>query len=174
LPLRGAYCVLVNAALAFISGKPKMFNSKKPKVTEIKLSRDYSFMYENFVILTQSGAYLLLEKDGENVHALYFDSPSCKYGGPNDEAHGSHPLAKYGLGFYGLFEVENSPWIDEMMVANRVHPRHSDSLFSGRRHYIACFKDVKFESVCRAMKELTLSKSEVDALLNKELSNLES
>jgi len=150
-----------------------MFNSKKPKVSEVTLSRSYSFMYENFLILTQKGAYLLLEKDGEDIHALHFDSPDCKYGGPNDEAHGAHPLAKFGLGPYGLFEVENSPWIEEMMVANRVHPRHSDSLFAGRRHYIACFKDVKFESVCRTMKEIVLSKPEVDALLNQELLNLE-
>ena len=150
-----------------------MFSSKKPKVSEVTLSRQYSFMYENFVILTQTGAYLLLEKEGESIHALHFDSPSCKYGGPNDEAHGAHPLTKYGLGVYGLFEVENSPWIEEMMAANRIHPRHSDSLFSGKRHFIACFKDVKFESACRSMKEIILSKSEVNALLDKELLNLE-
>ena len=145
----------------------------KPNVSEIKLSRGHSFMYENFVILTQTGAYLLLGKDGYVISALYFDSPYCKYGGPNDEAHGGHPLAQYGLDVYGLFEVENSPWIEEMMTTNRIHPRHSDSLFADYRHYIACFKDVKFESICRTMKELTLSKSEVDALLNKELSYLE-
>jgi hypothetical protein len=150
-----------------------MFSSKEPKVSEVTLSRQYSFMYENFVILTQVEAYLLLEKDGENVRALHFDSPSCKYGGPNDEAHGAHPLAQYGLGVSGLFEVENSPWLEEMMIANRVHPRHSDSLFSGRRHYIACFKDVKFEGACRTMKEIVLSKPEVEALLGKELLNLE-
>lgn len=151
-----------------------MFSSKKPKVSEVKLSREYSFMYENFVLLTQSGAYLVMEKNGESIHALYFNSPYCKYGGPNDEAHGGHPLAKYGLGFYGLFEVENSPWIEEMMIANRVHPRHSDSLFAGRRHYVACFKDVKFESVCREMKEVTLSQAEFDDIFHKELDQLES
>ena len=147
---------------------------KEPKVSEVTLSRDYTFMYENFVILTQSAAILLLEKNGDSVHALRFDSPYCRYGGPNDEAHGSHPLAKYGLGFYGLFVVEHSPWIHEMMVANRVHPRHTDSMFSGYKHYIACFKDIKFESVCREMKEITLTKSEIDALVNKELRSLES
>jgi len=166
----------VNSGVRFndwlMIGLRNMLRSK-PRVSEVKLSRDYSFMYENFAILTQTGVYLLLEKDGDGVYALYFDSPNCKYGGPNDEAHGGHPLAKYGLGFYGLFEVENSPWIEEMMIANRIHPRHSDSLFSNDRHYIACFKDVKFESVCQTMKEVKLSKSEIDILLNKELGNLE-
>jgi hypothetical protein len=78
-----------------------------------------------------------MEKNGDSIHALYFDSPKCKYGGPNDEAHGGHPLAKYGLGLYGLFEIENSPWVYEMMIANRVHARHSDSLLSNYRHVIA-------------------------------------
>lgn len=148
--------------------------SKRPKVTEVKLGRAYSFMYENFVLLTQQDAYLFLEKNEDAIHVLHFDSPYSKYCGPNDEAHGGHPLAKYGLGFYGLFEVENSPWIEEMIVANRVHPRHSDSLFSGYKHYIACFKDIKFESVCRTMREASLTKSEVDALLAAELRKIES
>lgn len=151
-----------------------MFDAKSPKVVEIKLNREYSFMYENFVILTQSGAYLLLQKEGEVIYALHFDSPNCKYGGPNDETHGAHPLAKYGLGFYGIFEVINSPWVEEMMVSNRVHPMHSDSMFSGLHHYIASFKDVKFESVCRNMREVVLSSSEVSTLLKRELRNLES
>lgn len=60
-------------------------------------------MYENFVVATQAATYLLLEKHGRSIYALRFDSPNCRYGGPNDESHGGHPLAKYGLGIYGLF-----------------------------------------------------------------------
>lgn len=148
--------------------------TKKPKVSEVKLSRDYSFMYENFAILTQNDTYLFLEKSGGEIYALHFDSPVTKYGGPNDEAHGGHPLAKYGLGLYGLYEVEHSPLVNEMMIANRVHPSHSDSMFSNYKHYIACFKDVKFESVCRNMEEITLTNNDVMALLGKELENIES
>lgn len=143
-------------------------------VSKVQLSRDYSFMYENFVILTQSGAYLLLEKSDDNVYALYFDSPHCKYGGPNDEAHGGHPLARHGLGHYGLFAVENSPWIQEMMAANRVHPRHSDAMFSRYRHYIACFKDVKFESICQEVREVVLSENELEQIIKRELLSLAS
>jgi len=149
-----------------------MFSSK-PMVTDVKLSRGYQFMYENFVLLTQQEAYLLLEKHGESILALHFDSPYCKFCGPNDEAHGAHALTKYGLGLYGLFEVKNSPWIEEMMVANRIHPRHSDSQFSAYRHYIACFKDIKFESICRSMKEVTLSKADIEIIVAKELEKLE-
>jgi hypothetical protein len=146
---------------------------QSPKVSEVKLSRQYSFMYENFVILTQHAVYLLLEKSESTVYALSFNSPNCKYGGPNDEAHGAHPLARHGLGIYGLYEVENSPWLREMMVANRIHPRHTDDLFAGRKHYIACFKDVKFECACREMKEIALSENEIYSLLKEQLQNLE-
>lgn len=140
-----------------------------PKVVEIALARHYSFMYENFVIVTQQGIYLLMEKDGDVVHVLYFDSPQMRYGSPNDEARGGHPLFKFGLGFYGFFQVQNSPWIREQMIANRVHERHSDGMFEGRKHYIACFKDVMLEVTCRSYQEKSLSGSEVDALVHREL-----
>jgi hypothetical protein len=51
---------------------------KEPKITvsRVQLGRDYSFMYENFVILTQRGAYLLLEKSGDEVYALHLIRPT--------------------------------------------------------------------------------------------------
>ena len=60
-----------------------------------------------------------------------------------------------------------------MMMANRVHPQHTDAMFSRYKHYIACFKDVKFESVCKEMKEITLSESEIEVIVKKELLALE-
>lgn len=143
-----------------------------PKVVEITLKKHYDFMYENFVVATQHDVYLLLEKHGETVDILRFDSANLKYGSPNDEARGGHPLARYGLGFYGLFEVQNSPWIKEMMLANRVHPSHSDSMFEGRKHYIACFKDVMLEVVCRSFAEIQISMTEFFSLVNEQLAFL--
>lgn len=75
-----------------------MFNLS-PVVSEVQLSREYRFMYENFVIATQRETFLPLERNGDQVHALKFDSPNIKYGAQNDEARGGHPLSKYGLGF---------------------------------------------------------------------------
>lgn len=141
-----------------------------PKITEIALKKHYKFMYENFVIATQQGVFLMLEKHGDIVTCLHFDSPQMKYGSPNDEARGGHPLFKFGLGFYGLFEVENSPWIKERMVANRVHPCH----FDGMKHYIACFKDVMLEVICLSYEEKQMSLLEIKSLMDKELDNLTS
>ena len=143
-----------------------------PKVTEITLRKNYRCMYENFVIATQHEVLLLLERNGERVELLRFNSTQMKYGSPNDEARGGHPLFKYGLGFYGFFEVENSPWINELMVANRVHPRHSDSMFEGMKHYVACFKDVMLEVACDSYEETHMSMPELISLVHRELDQL--
>jgi len=144
-----------------------------PVVREVTLKKKYSFQYENFVLSTQHDLYLMLEKEGPSVSALKFRFSSFKYGSPNDEARGSHPLTRYGLGFYGLFQVENSPWIHELMAANRVHPRHQDSMFSDRQHYIACFKDVMLEVVCREFEEIEIEESALLSILQSELLCLE-
>src|SRR5689334_4514365 len=132
--------------------------AQTPIVSEVTLSRMYPFMYANFLIVTQQDLLLMLEMRYDKVAVLQFDSHNMRYGPPNDEARGGHPLSKYGLGFYGLFEVRNSPWIREQMVANRVHPRHVDAMFDGRRHYVACFKDVMLEVICQSFEEKEYSR----------------
>ena len=144
-----------------------------PIVREVKLQGDYPFQYENFVLATQHDLYLLLEKEGTSVTALKFRFSTFKYGSPNDEARGSHPLMKYGLNWYGLYKVENSLWINELMVANRVHPSHKDSMFADRKHYIACFKDVMLEVVCREFEEVKLEESDLVAILQEQIGYLE-
>lgn len=149
-----------------------MFSSS-PVINEVRLSRIYRFMYENFVIATQGQTFLLMERDGDQVRAIKFDSSNIRYGAPNDEARGGHPLAKYGLGFYGLFEVKNSPWIKESIAANRNHPRHSDSLFADQRHFVACFKDVMFEVQCKTLEEVTLTSLQISALITDQIRELD-
>lgn len=72
-----------------------------------------------------------------------------------------------------MFQVENSPWIKEQVVANRVHPKHFDAMFDGMKHYIACFKDVMLEVACRSCEEKQLSVAEFTSLVNDQLANLE-
>ena len=146
---------------------------KKPIVKEIKLSREYDFSYENFVLATQHEIYLLIDKSEGLIYGIKFKSRLVKYGSPNDEARGGHPLTKYGLGFYGFFEVENSPWIKEQIELNKVHPRHSDSLFSGLSHYIACFQDVMLEVTSKAYEEFQITQEELNLVLQEQVSNLE-
>jgi hypothetical protein len=142
-------------------------------VREVNLQKDYRFQYENFVLATQHELYLLLEKEATSVRALKFRFSSFKYGSPNDETRGSHPLMKYGLSYYGLYQVENSPWINQLMVANRIHPNHKDSMFADQKHYIACFKDVMLEIVCREFEEVKLEESDLVAILHDQIGYLE-
>lgn len=82
---------------------------EKPEVREVTLKKEYRFMYENFIVSSQQNLYLLLEEDNEIIDALKFNFLIYKFGYPNDEVLESHPMYKFGLSFYGLYEVINSP-----------------------------------------------------------------
>lgn len=149
-----------------------LFKKDNPKtiVTEISLKKDYAFMYENFIVSSQKKLFLLLEQADDLIDTLQFDFLMYKYGYPNDEV--SHPLSKYGLGSYGLFQVANSPWVIELRDNNRQHLRHSDSSFVDYKHYVAKFKDVTVEVICTNMQEIQLTKSELLVFLDEQISYL--
>jgi hypothetical protein len=136
-----------------------LFKKDKPAVfvSKVALEKGYSFMYENFVFSSQHKLFLILKKTDDHIDALQFDFLVYKYGYPNDEV--GHPLSKYGLGFYGLFKVSNSPWIAEIVDNNRQHSRHSDSMFVDYQHYIVKFKDVTLEVICNKMEQIQITKT---------------
>ena len=72
------------------------------------------------------------------------------FGSPNDEALNGYPLYEKGLGPYATFEVLQSRWIASMARQNAVHPRHTDALFAGLRHFIMTFHDSTLEIVARS------------------------
>ncbi|EHH1079231.1 hypothetical protein [Vibrio parahaemolyticus] len=146
--------------------------TNKPEVIELDLSNEYKFMCENFVIATQSSTYLLLEQRNERIHAIKFLGATIRYGSPNDEGRGAHPLSEFSPLLYGCYEVKNSPWIKEQMIGNRQHPNHSDDLFFNKKHFIACFKDVMFEASCRDYELVELSKEQVTELVAYEIDEL--
>lgn len=149
--------------------KDKGANGTLPQVIEVKLNKEYKFMYENFLISSQRELYLLLEEHGGQLDVLKFDFKVYKFGYPNDEAMGTHPLAKFGLGFYGLFQVLDSPWTKEICEGNRIHPRHEDKMYDDVKHYIARFKDVTLDILCNKMEETRLPKEKVIELVNREI-----
>jgi hypothetical protein len=130
-------------------------------------------MYENFIISSQQELYLLLEENDGIFDTLKFDFSVYKYGYPNDEVLGAHPLAKFGLTWYGFFEVTNSPWINELKVANRIHPSHNDSFYNNRKHYIVTFKDVTLDVITsEPFEEVKLTKEQVLEFISKQLDYL--
>ena len=144
---------------------------KKPKVIEIELEKHFRFMYSNFVISSQHKLYLLLARKKDNVDVLEFDFSVYKYGYPNDEV--GHPLMKYGLGFYGFYEVLNSKWIDKLRINNSAHLSHSDDIFNKKKHYVAKFKDVTLEVISYNYELKTLPKSYFSNILNEQFKYLD-
>lgn len=69
--------------------------------------------------------------------------------------------------------VENSPWIQELMIANRIHPRHSEAIYSHRKHYVACFKDVTLDVIRTEMQEAQFSVAEIEALISQQVGYLD-
>jgi hypothetical protein len=67
-----------------------------------------------------------------------------KFGYPNDEALGGHPLSPKGLTTYGIYEVQNSSWIAALAKQNRITfpDRNNTTLM---RHFVFVFHDSTFE-----------------------------
>lgn len=141
------------------------------KVIEIELEKHFRFMYSNFVVSSQHVLYLLMAKNEQFVDVIEFDFTVYKYGYPNDEV--GHPLMKFGLGFYGLFEVQNSNWIEELRINNSVHPRHSDSSYQSKRHFIAKFKDVTLEVIAAKYELKQVRKSFFNDFIDNEINALD-
>ena len=71
-----------------------------------------------------------------------------KFGSPNDEAMGGHPLINNGLKYYSVHKVTNSSWVAELEKQNSVHPQHSRRyFFKDKHHYIFTFHDTTLELV---------------------------
>lgn len=146
-------------------------NPQQQKVEEIKLDKDYKFMYENFIISSQRNLYLLLEENNGIVDALCFKFIIYKYGYPNDEV--QHPLSQFGLGFYGFYEVKNSDWIQNLENWNSKHPKHIAGMRMKDKHYVARFKDLTLEIIATGDYEFKqILKDDLLAIVNNELQNL--
>lgn len=142
---------------------------REPTLTKVPLSKEYKFMYENFVIATQAELYIMLEESVGIVSALKFDFLIYKYGYPNDEGLGIHPMAKFGLGWYEFYHVKNSIWISQM---REQQPETDYDPFENTVHYIITFKDVTLDVVSRRYEEIKLTKMQIHDLITLELNNL--
>jgi hypothetical protein len=90
-------------------------------------------------------AYETAPANDELVILKFLRPYAHSFGPPNDEAVTGHPLAKYGLAPYGIFEVLQSPWSGALEKLNRAHPNHNAQKFASLRHFIFTFHDGLFE-----------------------------
>jgi hypothetical protein len=155
---------------ALVTAKKDSLACSEPTLSEVKLKRSYKFLYENFILSSQRDLYLLLEKSDEVVRGLKFNFSVYKYGYPNDEV--GHPLMRYGLNPYSLYQVENSSWITEIRKHNSVHASDSAALHNDKRHYVVSFKDVTLEVISKGFLEIEISTDDLASILRQELDNI--
>jgi hypothetical protein len=85
-----------------------------------------------------------------DIGVVEFKRVTCvKIGSPNDEVLRGHPLWGSGLEFYRAHEVQNSPWVAELMEVDRAHERFDESQWSGRHHFVLTFHDETLECVSK-------------------------
>lgn len=103
------------------------------------------------VFATETQLFLCYHADNQQLAVIQFPLVKVfKFGSPNDEALGGHPLTKLGLGAYQVNRIDHSPWIAELERQNAVHSRHDRALFlKDTAHYIFTFQDSTLECVVK-------------------------
>lgn len=92
--------------------------------------------------------------DPEQHDLLEFTFEGChatKFGGPNDESLGGHPLFSRGLVGYEPHIVHNSSWIADEEAIDSVHPQHRGGWADRFDHYFFVFHDEMFEAIARSV-----------------------
>ena len=74
-------------------------------------------------------------------------SVSLRMGHPNDEAIRGHPLSGSGLQLHQAHRVHGSPWLEEHIRMNAVHPLHDDAVWRQLAHYVLVFHGEMVEAL---------------------------
>jgi hypothetical protein len=93
-----------------------------------------------------------------------FQSTSTKFGHPNDEVHGGHPLYGRGLESYTAQIVKNSPWVKEVAKTNSVHHCDRPERWDKMNHYVFWFHDSTFECLAESYTVELCNESMADLL----------
>ena len=98
------------------------------------------------------GTYVTVVSPADSHTSLFvvielWGCAGIRFGGPNDEAIGGHPLHGKGLDGYRAHEVINSAWIEDAIRVNSVHPHHSGDPFRRLHHYVLLFHDEMLEAL---------------------------
>jgi hypothetical protein len=132
----------------------------EPGATSVEVVGDeYEGIFVSYFIATVDR-----EVDGEVAIVRFEGARASYWGSPNDEALQGHPLAKNGLKYNSAMEVLGSPWIRRLEEMNRVHARHSPTMFAKDRHFILTFHDSTFECVAKGYKIVRHKEPPVSAL----------
>ncbi len=127
---------------------------KSPKITVLDSWPQPSSVSEAVLFATETQLFLRYLTSNDGIAIIIFPLvKTFQFGAPNDEALGGHSLAKYGLEFYSVHLIKNSPWIEELEQRNSVHPYHDQKRYmEDIAHYIFTFQDSTLECVVKEGK----------------------
>jgi len=93
--------------------------------------------------------------EDEPMLAVKFQNPLAHVQGPPDDGGiQNHPLASAGLEAYGIYVVENSPWIEQLRVMQIRSGLYRASDWEPLRHYLFCFHSMTFECIAEGYRSL--------------------
>jgi hypothetical protein len=84
--------------------------------------------------------------------AEFVECTSVRFGFPNDEALGGHPLYRNGLTFYAVHEVLESKWLEELRGTESRHPASARTPFPNARHRVLTFHDTILEAIAAGIE----------------------
>jgi hypothetical protein len=125
------------------------------------------------VVASELSTFLMFNSaDGAVVLVELIRAIKSQFGYPNDEALGGHPLYQSGLKHYGVFEVENSSWLEQTRKQNAVCFPNADRWGKNLHHFVFTFHDSTFECLAEDLKvrSLGIPKQQVLADLLKHVS----
>lgn len=115
---------------------------------------------EQSTFLTFNATKLGEDNFYQDAGTALIEFPRClttKFGYPNDEALGGHPLSAKMEGAYDIYEVLNSSWVKQLEEQNRVSFPKTANWQS--RHFIITFHDSTFECLAKDIKITVLNES---------------
>jgi hypothetical protein len=135
--------------MSFDKGHKSVRHTKSPALTVLENWPQPHGVSDAAVFASETSLLLRYTTTGDAVAIVKFPLVNIfKFGAPNDEALGGHPLISKGLAPYRVHRVENSRWIDELEKQNSIHPRHDRQRFlKNTVHYIFTFQDSCLECV---------------------------
>jgi hypothetical protein len=103
------------------------------------------------LVQNEDRAALIFEStpSGESVLLEFGGCLLTRFGYPNDEALAGHQLYSKGLRSYGVFEVEESAWIADIVARNAVSFPLAG--LPSLRHFVITFHDSTFECLAQSI-----------------------
>ena len=109
----------------------------------IIIANDYKFNLMYYLPDEYNNKNLIIKV----VKFVFQNRRIIKFGSPNEVSLNGHRYYHLGLEAYGIFDVKESEWIEELKTTSQFHPRFNEDSYNNLKHYIFCFHDSTLECI---------------------------